>query len=120
MNKTFSIILVLIVVIILVFIIIIGNSKEDEGGVVQVVFSIRDAAADMSGVNEVSATTGKIELYSESEGWVTVATDGKTYKLLDLRNRGEAALMARANVDAGTYDRVRFELKEVMVDSKAK
>src|SRR5258708_3218364 len=68
-----------------------------------VVGAFTDATASIKNVNEVSMNVDKVELYSDSEGWVTVGSDTKVYKLLALHAKGQAQIYAQADVAAGSY-----------------
>src|SRR5688572_23889162 len=50
----------------------------------RVVFSITDAAANMSNFSEVNMTVSRVEFYNQSRGWVTASSTPRTYNLLAL------------------------------------
>ncbi len=81
----------------------------------KVIFSVTDAAADMSGVSSVQLTVDKIEMHSAANGWVTVSNDTKTFDLLALKAKGALAAAAQANVAVGTYDQIRLHVQKVAV-----
>src|SRR5689334_4138599 len=54
------------------------------------VFTVTDAAAEMTGVTAVQLTVNKLEVHSAAKGWVTVTTAPKTYDLLELKRTDSA------------------------------
>ncbi len=81
----------------------------------KVIFSVTDAAADMSGVTSVQMTVDKIEMHSAANGWVTVSNDVKTFDLLALKAQGALAAAADVNVAEGTYNQIRLHVQKVAV-----
>ncbi len=79
------------------------------------VFGIKDAAASMGNITSVMITVDKIELHNETQGWVTVSSDTKSFDLLALKASGATSLLAQSSVTAGTYDQMRLEVTNVMV-----
>lgn len=94
------------------------SQKPDNAGSLYI--GITDATADISDVNEVNMSVNKVELYSATKGWVNVASNSKSYKLLSLNESGKTELYAKADVSAGTYDKVRVTLGDVVVNTKSK
>lgn len=91
--------------------------KADEG---RVYFSITDDTADIQSVNDIEMEVEDIQVYSQAEGWTRVSSNSKTYPLLTLKASGKVELHEAANVAAGTYDRVKVTLGDVVVDSETK
>lgn len=81
-------------------------------------FSITDAAASLEGISEIKMTVDRVEVFSSAQGWVTVNEQDKTFNLLDLRARNEMSLLAQAQVNADTFNRVRVTLADVEVEKK--
>lgn len=77
------------------------------------VFTITDAATAITGVTAATITVNKLEVHSAAQGWVTVSSSTKQYDLLALKQTGSAALLADANLAAGTYDQLRLEISKV-------
>lgn len=120
MNKTLGIILVVLVIIVGAILITSGNngSLNDRplAGEGKVIFSLTDATADMQAVSEVKLQINNVEIYNQTKGWTRIQTTGDEYALLELRNSGKAELLASANVDADTYDQIRFSINRVEVE----
>ncbi len=93
------------------------TQKTDAEG--RVVFSVTDAAADMGAISEVNMKISKVEAHSALEGWVTVSTTPRTYKLLALNASSEFELLADVNMKVGTYDQVRLFVDAVTVETTA-
>lgn len=101
------------------FVINMPEQKQEKSGAQgSVVVSFTDATADIQNVNEVSLGVKKVEIYSQSKGWVTVSSDQKQYQLLDLHAKGQAKVYTKANVAADTYSRARVTLSDVKVNTK--
>jgi len=79
----------------------------------RVVFTITDAA-DLTAAQSIEAEISEIRVYSETKGWVAVATEPKTYDLLELRN-GQHAVAADVNLEEGTYSQVSMKISQVTV-----
>jgi hypothetical protein len=86
----------------------------------RVVFVVKDASTDLSGVTSVMLTVDKVEAHSTSTGWVTVSSGTKQYDLLQLKKTGAAQLLADIQLSAGTYDQVRLDISKVMVTANGK
>ena len=94
----------------------VSNENMEVGG--RAVFSVTDAAADMGAVSKIEMTVSGLEVHSETNGWVTVATPAKTYSLLDLDKRNESELLADADLQTGAYDQIRLKVDKVVVTTK--
>lgn len=94
------------------------QKPEQSGAQGSVVVSFTDATADIQNVSEVYLGVKKVELYSQSKGWITVSSDQKQYQLLDLQAKGQAKVYAKANVTADTYSRTRITLSDIKVKTK--
>ena len=81
----------------------------------RVVFAAEDAAADMGSVSSIMMTVDSVRVHSEAQGWTTVSSSARTYDLLDLKASGNAALLADANIAAGTYDQMRLDISSIVV-----
>ena len=79
------------------------------------VFGVKDAAANMGSVSSIQMTVSNVQVHSATEGWMTVSSNAKTYDLMQLRADGSTALLADANLKAGTYDQMRMEVSNVVV-----
>ena len=128
MNKTLMWIIIAIVVIGLGYYIYRVNVNSGETtdttetsqsqvmGKVTVAFT--DATASIKNVNEISMEVNKVELYSDTQGWVAVGSHQRVYKLLDLNKRSQAEIYTTADVSADTYTRARVTLGNVTVSTK--
>lgn len=81
----------------------------------RVVFTITDAAANISAVTSIMVTVDSVRVHSAEEGWVTVSSEQKTYDLLQLKAEGSQALLADVMLDEGTYQQVRLDISNVVV-----
>jgi|SRR3989344_7984334 len=91
-----------------------GEQKEGRA-----VFTITDAAANMSAVTSVMVTVDSVKVHSTAEGWVTVSSEQKTFDLLKLKAEGSQELLADVKLKEGTYQQVRLDIsKVVVVDDK--
>ncbi len=85
----------------------------------KIIFSVSDAAMDMSTISEVNMTVSSMSVHSESKGWVTVSAAPHTYKLLELNAKNESKVFADFQAPVGTYDTVRFSVDKIVVVTKA-
>jgi hypothetical protein len=114
-----------LVAMIIIAVVIIGggayflmnsDSSEGEG---RVVFAITDAAAEMGTISEVRVTIDSIEAHSTQDSWTTVSSESQEYDLLELKAKGQLAIMADEEIEAGSYDQFRMKIsKVVIVDSE--
>ncbi len=105
-------------VVILVGIFAYSNKRPANAGVLYV--GITDATADISDVSDINMSVKKVEVKSGDAPWVTVSSDEKVYQLLSLDASGKTELYAKAYVSAGTYDKIRVTLGDVVVKTKSK
>ncbi len=84
-----------------------------------IIFTITDEAADMESINEIKVTTNSIRIHSESEGWITLSNQEKTYSLLELNSTSTNKLLASSEIDAGSYNIFRIDVKEVIVNDSS-
>src|SRR3989338_694466 len=85
---------------------------EEEG---RVVFSITDAAANMSAVTSVMVTVDSVRVHSAAEGWITVSSEPQTFDLLKLKAEGSQELLADVTLEEGTYQQLRLDISKVVV-----
>lgn len=123
MNKTVGIVLGLLVVAGAIY--LVARSPEDnnaeEGalGTGRIVFSVTDAAANMSQISEINMRISRVDIHSQTRGWTTVSTTPKTYDLLALNAANESKLLAEVEVEEGTYRQVRLMIDDVSVVTNA-
>lgn len=86
--------------------------KEPEG---RVVFTVTDAAADMSAVTSVMVTVDSVSVHSATEGWITVSSESRTFDLLKLKAEGSHELLADVNLKEETYQQLRLNILKVVV-----
>lgn len=89
-----------------------NDASANEG---RVVLTVTDAAADMNGVSEIRLTIDMVEVQSNTEGWITLSDEEKTYDLLMLKQEGSNALVADMMVPEGSYNQLRLTIDEVIV-----
>lgn len=108
---------------VVVIVVIIGalwyqqNKESDTTGTLFI--GITDAAAEMAGVTDIDLKVKKVEVYNETQGWVTVSSANKTYSLLSLKNSGKTELYAEEKVATGSYDHVRVTIDDAVVKTTA-
>lgn len=79
------------------------------------VFTITDAAANMSAVTSLMVTVDSVKVHSAAEGWVNVSNEQKTFDLLKLKAEASQALLADVQLKEGTYQQVRLDISKVVV-----
>ena len=120
MNSLIGVIVGAVIVVIGVFgFLNYQNSKVESKNSGSLYIGVTDATTDIANVSEVELTINKVEAFSEAKGWVTVSTESKTYELLKLNASGKTELYAKANIETGTYDKVRVTLGDVVIKTKA-
>ena len=93
------------------------NQKPNNAGSLYI--GITDLTANIAFVDDVDLSIKKVEVYSATGGWVEVASEEKSYKLLALNASGNTELYAKAYVEEGTYNKVRMTLGDVIVKTKS-
>ena len=83
-----------------------------------IVVSFTDATTDIQNVTDISMNVNKVELYSQTHGWVTVSADRLQYQLLQLHAKGQTKVYATAQIPADTYSSARITLAGVVVKTK--
>ncbi len=84
----------------------------------KVVFAISDEAANMGSVTSVKVTVNSLKVHAEGGAWTDVSINSQTFDLLALKAKAEAKLIAQADIDAGSYDRIELNIsKAVVVDA---
>lgn len=91
------------------------DNNMDDGASGDVYVAITDAAADMGAVSSVMVRIDDVELRNEANAWTTVSSNAQTYDLLALKAQQKEKLFAHANLEYGTYDRLRLEVIQVAV-----
>ena len=131
MNKTIGIIIVVIVIIGGLYLLTsrapkvsdtgsdVGEQSQNASSEGRVIFSVTDAAADMSAISEINMTVRSVDIHSEASGWATVSTTPQDYNLLALNASGESEILADVTANAGTYDQVRLNVDSIKVTTKA-
>lgn len=99
-----------------------SNQNTNTGSTAKgtVYFNFKDAALNMGTVSAVNMTVDKVYVHSATEGWVTVASNPQTFSLLAIKESGKAALMAKVDLPAGTYDQVWFHVTALSVTETGK
>ncbi|MEC8221159.1 MAG: DUF4382 domain-containing protein [Nanoarchaeota archaeon] len=91
------------------------SNGEEEGSSGELYITVTDAAANMDAVTRVDATIANAQVYSETQGWVDVQSEEKTYNLLEYRNGAKQAFIGNANISAQEYSKVRFDLESIVI-----
>ena len=130
MNKTIGIIIALVVVIGgLYFLMNLAPTTTDtNSGTLEqndivnsqgrVVFSITDAAVNMTTISEIAMKVNSVDIHSVENGWITVSTTPRTYNLLELNDENKSELLADINTNIGTYNQVRLMIDSIDVTTK--
>ncbi|MBI4147457.1 DUF4382 domain-containing protein [Candidatus Woesearchaeota archaeon] len=96
------------------------QQMEKEGAALQemkgrVVFTITDAAVNMSAVTSLMVTVDSVQVHSAAEGWVIVSSKPQTFDLLKLKIQGSQELLADVTLNEGTYQQLRLNISKVVV-----
>ncbi len=78
-------------------------------------FTITDAAANMGAVNSIKMTVNGVKVHSAQQGWIDVSSSMQTYDLLKLKAEGTQALLASAQLNPDTYDKIKLNVQSVVV-----
>ena len=121
MNKVITIIAVLAIVF-LGGVLIFNSSPENDatttGKTGAVLIAITDAAANMENISEITMSAQTVAVHSKTQGWVRVSEAEKQYNLLALNSADETKLYARADIPAGSYNKVRMAIGDVTVTTE--
>lgn len=120
MKKNTGIIVGAIVLIVILIGVFAYNNGKKPANAGTLYIGITDATADIKDVNDIALSVKAVEVKSGEGAWVKVASDEKVYQLLALDASGKTELYAKAYVSAGTYDKVRVTLGDVVVKTKSK
>jgi len=103
------------------------NPSQNNGTILQnnkekgtLVLSITDAAVDMGTISAVSMTIDKVYVHSKAQGWVTVLKAPQSFSLLTLKSSGRAALLAKIDIAADTYDQAWLHISNVTITEAGK
>lgn len=80
-----------------------------------VYFSVTDAAANMGNVTGVAMTIDKVDMYSDTQGWITISEVPQIFNLLELKAKQQSSLLARADVAVDSYTKIRLHVAKVIV-----
>jgi hypothetical protein len=89
-----------------------GTQNQAKG---TMVLSVTDAAASMKNVSEVTMVVDKVDVYSNTQGWVTVSQTPQTFNLLELKSKNQAKLLVQADVPTDTYSQIKFHVSQLAV-----
>ena len=126
MNKTLGIIIAIVVILGGAYLLMRAPGPTDTnvngdaaaGAQGRVVFSVTDAAADMSAISEINMRVSKVEVQSATEGWATVSTTPRIFSLLSLNERNQSVLLADVDLKAGSYNQVRLAVDSISLIMK--
>lgn len=85
----------------------------------KVVFAISDVAVNMSTISEINMTISSIDIYNQTNGWITVSGTPQTYNLLDLNAKNQSKVFTDFQAPVGTYDMIRLSVNKIVVVTKA-
>ena len=89
-----------------------NNQNQTKG---TIYFTVTDAAADLGNINAINATIDRVEVYSATQGWVTITRTPQTFSLLELKAQSKAQLLAQADISSGLYTQTRFHITKILV-----
>jgi cytoskeletal protein RodZ len=92
-----------------------NNTSSADG---RVVFTVTDAALDMSTISAIDMTVSTVQVHNEADGWVQVSNVTHTYNLLELDAKNESKIIADIKAKADTYDQVRLAVDKIVVRTK--
>lgn len=95
------------------------NKNEESSAKGRVVFSVTDAAANMSTISEITVKISRVDIHSDVDGWSAVSITPKSYDLLALDASGESKILADIQTKAEVYDQIRLVIDSVSVKTKA-
>ena len=85
----------------------------------RVVFTISDETVlSDATIQSVLLTINDISVHNSS-GWVTVSKTPRAFDLVSLKATGRDEMMLDTNLNAGTYDQIRFSLGQILVAHKS-
>jgi len=121
MGKILGIIGVLAVLAIVIYVVSVtipesGNVSEKNG---RVVFAVTDDTAELETISAVNLTVDRVQIHSSAKGWVIITEKDVVCDLLELKATGAAKLLADVQLEEGSYDQIRLDVKNVaVVDAK--
>ncbi|HUP00977.1 MAG TPA: DUF4382 domain-containing protein [Gemmatimonadota bacterium] len=75
---------------------------------------LTDAPFPFELVSQANVSISRVDIVSANEGILTIAEGEQTFNLLDLQN-GVTAVLAQANLSAGTYPQIRLIVSSASV-----
>lgn len=96
----------------------IPSQNQNNSAQGRVVFSVTDAAINMSTISQINMTISSIDIHSQANGWITTSGTSQTYNLLDLNAKNESRVFTDFQAPAGTYDMVRLSVDKIIVVPK--
>jgi hypothetical protein len=115
MSKTALTTLIVAIIIVLGAVFFLTGDRNTNASQGSLVVGITDQTANMQGVSEVRMTVSGVEAYNQTEGWVNVMNERKTYELLDLNTSGRVAYYTRVKIDEGSYEQLKLRIGDVTV-----
>ncbi len=86
-----------------------------QAGKGNLVIGITDAAVNMQNVSKIAMTIVKVDIHSESIGWITLSDETLVFDLLALRDANAIKVLTNSKLEAGTYQQLRLEISKVVV-----
>ena len=78
-------------------------------------FTVTDAAANMQNVTAVNMAIDRLEVFSNTQGWITLSTTPQIFNLLELKAKNQSKLFVKSDVAADTYSQLRLHVTKVLV-----
>lgn len=97
----------------------VSQDEQKNSAQGRVVFSITDAAVDMSTISEINMKVNSVDVHSSVSGWTTVSSTPRVFSLLMLNAQNKSELLADVDLKTGTYDQVRLMVDSIAVKTKA-
>ncbi len=96
------------------------NDNGPEATEGRAVFAVTDDPTALNGVSTVKITIDKVEVQSAGSGWITLSDTPKEFDLMALKSAGAAEIVADADLNAATYNKIRLNIGKVVVATETK
>lgn len=92
-----------------------GCTQQPRSNTGSFVLAVKDNAPDMSLFGKVELTVSNISIHNAgTDSWIVLSNQQQQFDLLELQN--VQALLANKDLNAGTYNQLRFSIDSVSVD----
>jgi hypothetical protein len=77
--------------------------------------TITDGAFDMQGVKAIDITIDRVQVFSNTKGWITLSQTPKTFSLLELKAKNQTELLTKLLVPGDIYSQIKLRIARVRV-----